>query len=71
MIHIENNRCKAEGGSNQLLADLAGIIETLYRHGFEKRDIMYAVQLGMKSDDEIEAEMKKYIRLFDSLNNKN
>lgn len=71
MIRIENNKCRAEGSYNRLLADLAGIIETLYRNGFSKEDIMYVVNLAMESDDEIEAEMKKYKRLLNDLNNEN
>lgn len=67
MIHIENNKCRAEGSYSRLLADLAEAIETLYRNNFSKEDIMYAVNLGMKSDKAITAEMKAYKKLFEEL----
>ena len=61
MIRSKNGKTKVKGNYEVLMADLATIVKAL-SNVMDKEDIMYAANLGLKTDEEIKEESKALLK---------
>lgn len=72
MIRVDNNGLMFKGNGIELMSEIAMLSNKLVeQHILKKEDIIYAVELGCKSKEELDEEFAKSIsRLDDSTVNK-
>jgi hypothetical protein len=68
MIRVDNNGLMFKGNGVELMSEIAMICNKLVeQHILKKEDLMYAVELGCKTKEELDEEFAKSIsRLDDS-----